>query len=92
MMAEKFNINHESVHTILLEELHIHKVCAKIVPKLLSDDQKQHRVQVCEDMLERIGADSISLGASSLETNLECFSTTQIHHDPRKQESAHDKV
>ena len=52
MMAEELNINHESVCTILLEELHMRKVCAKIVPKLLSDDQKQHRVLVCEDMPE----------------------------------------
>ena len=58
MMAEELNINRESVRTILLEELHMRKVCAKIVPKLLSDDQKQHRVRVCEDMLERIWSGS----------------------------------
>ena len=56
MMAEELNINRESVRTILMKELHMHKACAKIVPKLLSDGQKQHRVRVCEDMLERIGA------------------------------------
>ena len=62
MMAEELNINHELVSNILLEELHMHKVCTKIVPKLLSDDQKQHCIQVCKDMLERIGADPDFLG------------------------------
>ena len=64
-MAEELNINRESVRTILLEELHMLKVCAKIVPKLLSDDQKQHRVRACKDMLERIGADPDFLGRIS---------------------------
>ena len=60
MMAEELDINRESVRTILLE-LHMRKV-PKIVPKLLSDNQKQHRVRVCEDKLERIGADPDFLG------------------------------
>ena len=29
------------------------KVCAKLVPKILSEDQKQHRVNFCRDMLEK---------------------------------------
>ena len=62
MVAEELNVNRESVRTILLEELHMRKVCAKIVPKLLSDNQKEHRVRVCEDMLERIKADPDFLG------------------------------
>ena len=62
MMAEELNINRESVCTILLKERHMRKVCAKTVPKLLLDDQKQHRVRVCEDMFERIGADPDFLG------------------------------
>ena len=57
MMAEEQNINRESVRIILSEELGMRKMCAKMVPKLLSDDQKQHRVRVCEDTLEEIGAD-----------------------------------
>ena len=57
MMAEELNINRESVRIILSEELGMRKMCAKMVPKLLSDDQKQHRVRVCEDTLEEIGAD-----------------------------------
>ena len=62
MMAEELNIICKLVYIILLEELHMHTVCTKIMPMLLSDDQKQHCVWVCEDMLEQIRADSDFLG------------------------------
>ena len=96
MMAEELNINRESVRIILSEELGMRKMCAKMVPKLLSDDQKQHRVRVCEDTLEEIGADPHFLRHIILEMKLGCSSTTrkprgrassgspQIHKDPRK--------
>ena len=34
------------------------KVCAKMVPKILSEDQKQKRVKFCDDMLDKIKHDS----------------------------------
>ena len=98
-MAEEFNINRESVRTILLEELHMRKVCTKIVPKLLSDDQKQRRVRVCEDMLERIGADPDFLGRIITGDESWVLPGNQevepIVDDPKfttTQESAHVKV
>ena len=30
------------------------KVCAKLVPRLLNDDQKERRLQVCQDIIERL--------------------------------------
>ena len=30
------------------------KVCAKMVPGLLNDDQKERRLQVCRDVIERL--------------------------------------
>ena len=94
IMAEELNINYEFVHIILLEELHMHKVCTKIVPKLLSDDQKQHHIWVYKQI-------QISLAASSLETNLGCSNTTwkprgsgrpQIHHDQKKVHMSKSKI
>ena len=38
------------------------KVCAKMVPKLLSEDQKQQRVTVCQDIIERLEDDPDLLG------------------------------
>ena len=30
------------------------KVCAKLVPRLLNDDQKECRLQVCQDIMEHL--------------------------------------
>ena len=38
------------------------KVCAKMVPKLLTEDQKQQRVTVCHDIIERLKDDPDLLG------------------------------
>jgi len=42
-VAEEVNLERESVRQILREELNMRKVCAKMVPKLLSDEQKECR-------------------------------------------------
>ena len=39
----------------------MHKLCAKIVPKLLNDDQKLQRMQVCKDILENVVSNPDSL-------------------------------
>ena len=44
----------ESVRRILREELDVRKVCAQMVPKLLSDEQKERRKELCLDLLQRI--------------------------------------
>ena len=41
MIFEVVNISVGTVDTILTEDLKLHKVCAKFVPKILSDDQRQ---------------------------------------------------
>jgi len=38
------NINRETVRKILTEDLDMRKVCAKLVPKELTEEQKQRRV------------------------------------------------
>lgn len=47
IIVEDLGQNRESVRTILLQELGMRKECAKMVPKLLSDDQKEQQVNVC---------------------------------------------
>ncbi|XP_042243085.1 protein GVQW3-like [Homarus americanus] len=39
-IAEKVNLDRESVRRILTEELNMTKVCAKMVPKMLTDEQR----------------------------------------------------
>ena len=43
-IAEQVNIDRETVRKILTEDLDMRKVCAKIVPKELTEEQKQRRV------------------------------------------------
>jgi len=52
MTAEELNLNKGTVYTILRENLRMKKLCAKIVPKLLSPDQKNRRIQCCQDWID----------------------------------------
>jgi histone-lysine N-methyltransferase SETMAR len=50
MMAEELNLERETVRNILTEDLGMSTVSAKTVPRILSDDQKQRRLDVCSDL------------------------------------------
>ena len=43
-IAEQVNIDRETVRKILSEDLDMRKVCAKMVPKELTEEQKQRRI------------------------------------------------
>jgi len=47
------NIDRETVRKILTEDLDPRNVCEKMIPKKLIEEQKQRRVTVCQDLLER---------------------------------------
>jgi hypothetical protein len=57
MIFEAVNANKETVRKILHDELHMTKVCVKLVPKKLTPDQKLLRQHVCLDFLERLEED-----------------------------------
>ena len=59
MIVEELSINKDTVWSIITENLEMRKVCAKMVPKLLSEDQKQQRVTVCQDIIEHLEDDSL---------------------------------
>ncbi|CAI9589386.1 unnamed protein product [Staurois parvus] len=42
MMAEELNMNRETVQQILLEDLRMRKFSTKMVPPVLTEDQKEH--------------------------------------------------
>ena len=50
MRADELGINNERVWRIITEDLGMRKICAKMVPRLLSEGQKERRVQVCRDI------------------------------------------
>ncbi len=43
----------DSVWKITIEDLAMWKVCEKILPKLLNDDQEYY-IQVCQDIIEHL--------------------------------------
>ena len=52
-IAEQMNTDRETVRKILTEDLDMRKVCAKMVPKKLTEEEKQTRVTICQDLFER---------------------------------------
>ena len=54
MIAKEHSINKDTVCGIITENLEMRKMCANMVPKVLSEDQKQQRVTVCQDIIERL--------------------------------------
>jgi len=57
MIANELNLNHTAAHQILTQELAMRKLCANIVPKKLTTEQKDNRKDVCLHLLERIQSD-----------------------------------
>jgi enamine deaminase RidA (YjgF/YER057c/UK114 family) len=45
--------NRETVRKMLTEDFRMRKVCAKMVQKVLTEEQKPRRVTVCQDLLDR---------------------------------------
>ena len=54
MIASQLDLKKDSVWKIITEDLGMRKVCARMVPRLLNDDQKERRMQVCQDIMERL--------------------------------------
>ena len=50
MLAEELGLG----RTILMEDLGMKKICVKMVPKLLSDDQEARHVNLSRDILEHL--------------------------------------
>ena len=54
MIAHELGMNSERVWRIITEDLGMKKICAKMVPRLLNEGQKDQSVQVCQDILEQL--------------------------------------
>ena len=52
-IAEQVNIDRTTVRKILTEDLDMRKVCAKMVPKDLTEEHKQRRITICQHLMER---------------------------------------
>ncbi|KAL4091658.1 hypothetical protein QTP88_026315 [Uroleucon formosanum] len=84
-VAEMVNIDRESVRKILVENLNIKKVYAKMVPKNLTIDQKFNRKEICSDTLKIIKDDP-----SFINNIITCDETWIFTYDPEtKRQSMH---
>ena len=58
MISSVLHLNRQTVHEILTFELDMQKICTKLVPKIVTNEQKDSRSNVCLDLLERIESDN----------------------------------
>ena len=54
MISSELILNRYTVHKILTQDLDMRKVCAKMVPKKLTTEQKANRRDVFLDLLDRL--------------------------------------
>jgi ABC-type xylose transport system substrate-binding protein len=54
MIAEMVSVDKEMVRQILQDQLNMRKICAKIVPKNLTQEQKDNKKNTCSDIMEQI--------------------------------------
>ena len=62
-ISAQFDITVGTVHTIIREELKMQKICAKFVPRVLREDQKERRCHDSKEMVELINPDPAVLDA-----------------------------
>jgi hypothetical protein len=49
-IADIFDVLYGLVQTILTSEFNMRRVAAKFIPRLLTLEQKEHRIAVCQDL------------------------------------------
>ncbi len=57
-LAEETGVKRSSLHTIIRKDLRRKKVSAKFIPRILTQEQKDFRVRLCEENLQRLRADN----------------------------------
>ena len=62
-ISAQFDVCVGTVHTIFREELKMRKICAKFVPRVLREDQKERRCHDRRELVELINSDPAVLDA-----------------------------
>ena len=55
-ISAQFDVSVGTVHTIIREEMKMQKFCAKFVPRVLREDQKERRCYDSREMVEQINS------------------------------------
>ena len=80
-----FDVSVGTVHTIIREELKMRKICAKFVPRVIGEDQKERRCHNSSEMVELINSDPAVLDAL-----VTCDESWIYSYDPEtKRQSSH---
>ena len=69
MISELLHLPKTTVHVIVIENLEMRKMCAKLVPKALTDEPKDRRVKMCQKLLHCVHETSHEFFEYDLETN-----------------------
>ena len=86
-ISAQFDVNVGNVRTIIHEELKMRKICAKFVPRVLREDQKERRCHDSSEMVELINPDPAVLDAL-----VTCDESWIYCYDPEtKRQSSHWK-
>ena len=56
-ISAQFDVSVGTVHPIIREELKMRKICSKLVPRVLREDQKERRIHDSRKMVELINSD-----------------------------------
>jgi len=52
-IAAIVNVSYGTVQTILTRDMYMHGIATKFVPRLLTPKQKEHCVEICEELRQR---------------------------------------
>ena len=77
-ISVQFDVSVGTVHTIIREELKMRKICAKFVPMVLWEDQKE---RCCHDNMEMVGL--INSGPTVLDALVGCDESWIYCYDPK---------
>ncbi|XP_070392521.1 protein GVQW3-like [Dermacentor albipictus] len=81
-IAEEVGISTFSAHSIMTKDLAMKKVAAKFVPKLLTVEQKQLRVEVSQDMLDFTNSDTDFMNTIITVVTVEALHVTKTKEGP----------
>ena len=62
-IAEEVGVSYGTCQWVLMEELGMHRVAAKSVPRILTADQKQQHVNVCTELRQLASDDEMLLSS-----------------------------
>ena len=105
LIAERRSIDKETVWQVVPDNLHMIKICAQVVSKLLTSDQKQKHQEICADISKQIEENPKFLDSeitvpatrdefsstTPIQRGIPCIGKLQTHHGLRKQNKAKSK-